>query len=412
MTNPKAPQGSGVDSSYAWCRLAASLALGTIGGVGMWSTVVILPAAQADFGVGRGTASIPIMLLMLGFGLGGVVLGRMADKLGIIPVMLAGIAAIGLGYGWAGMAPSFWQFALAHGLLIGLFGCAAVFGPLIADISHWFLRHRGIAVATAAMGNYLAATLWAPVVQHFTSTQGWRPTMIGIGLFCVITMLPLTLVLRRKVSRQDALVNAARASLGAETLGLSSRALQVLLIVAGIACCVAMSMPQVHTVAYCSDLGFGTAPGAHMLSLMMGFGMISRLASGFIADRIGGLPTLMISSVAQGSALVLYLLFSSLPSLYVISALFGLFQGGLVPSYAIIVRTYYPPHEAGTRIGLVLGATMLGMALGGWMNGVVFDMTGSYAAAFINGVLWNFLHIIVVLFLLLRSRPSRRLAMA
>ena len=412
MNNATDPGASGVDSSYAWCRLAASLALGTIGGVGMWSAVVILPAVQAEFGVGRGTASIPIMLLMLGFGLGGVVLGRMADRFGIIPVVLSGIVALGLGYVWAGMASSFWQFALANGLLIGLFGCAALFGPLMADISHWFFRNRGIAVAVAAMGNYLAATLWSPVVQHFSATQGWRATMIGIGVFCVVTMLPLTLVLRRKVSRQDALANAARASLGADALGLSPRALQVLLMVAGVACCVAMSMPQVHIVAYCGDLGFGTAPGAEMLALMMGFGMISRLACGFVADRIGGLATLMISSVAQGSALVLYLGFSSLPSLYVISALFGLFQGGLVPSYAIIVRTYYPPQEAGARIGMVLGSTMLGMALGGWMNGVVFDVTGSYAAAFINGVAWNALHMAVVLFLLMRSRPDRRLAMA
>jgi len=395
---------SGIDSPYSWVRLTASLLLGTIGGVGMWSAVVILPAVQKEFEVGRGTASLPIMLLMVGFGVGGVVLGRVADRVGIIPVLLAGIAALGLGYAWAGLAPSFWQFVAANGLLIGGFGCAAVFGPLMADISHWFHRRRGIAVAVAAMGNYLAATIWSPIVQHFTEAHGWRATMIGIGIFCVVTMLPLTLVLRRKVAAHDVKANAARVTLTPESLGLTPRSLQGLLMFAGVACCVAMSMPQVHIVAYCGDLGYGTAPGAMMLSLMMGFGMVSRLASGYMADRIGGLGTLMISSIAQGLAVALYLAFTSLPSLYVISALFGLFQGGLVPSYAIIIRTYYPANEAGARIGMVLGCTMLGMALGGWMNGVVFDLTGSYAAAFLNGVLWNVAHAVVVAFLLLRSR--------
>ena len=393
-----------IDSRYAFWRLAASLALGTIGGVGMWSPVVILPEVQAEFGVGRGTATLPITLLMIGFGLGGVLLGRAADRFGIVPVILAGIAALGLGYVWSGLAPSFWQFALANGLLIGTFGCAAVFGPLMADVSHWFRRYRGIAVATAAMGNYLAATLWSPVVEHFTVTQGWRPTMIGIGIFCVLAMLPLTLVLRRTVPLAEALAEAARGALGAAALGLSPRLLTGLLMFAGFACCVAMSMPQLHIVAYCGDLGYGTGPGATMLALMTGFGMVSRIASGLLADRVGGLATLLINSVLQTLAIALYLGFTSLPSLYVIAILFGLSQGGLVPSYAIIIRAYFPPSEAGARIGLVLACTMLGMAVGGWMNGVIFDITGSYTAAFINGVAWNVAHAALALFLLLRGR--------
>jgi MFS family permease len=205
--------------------------------------------------------------------------------------------------------------------------------------------------------------------------------------------------------------SAAAVAAGAQRgLGLSPGALQVALCIAGLSCCVAMAMPQVHIVAYCGDLGYGVARGAEMLSLMLGFGIVSRIASGFIADRIGGVATLLLSSVLQGLALLLYLFFNGLVSLYVISALFGLFQGGLVPMYAIIVRDYFSPREAGVRLGLVLMATLFGMAIGGWMSGVIFDLTGSYRAAFANGLVWNLVNVSIALWLLLR--PTGRVAHA
>jgi MFS family permease len=178
----------------------------------------------------------------------------------------------------------------------------------------------------------------------------------------------------------------------------------VLLVIAGIACCVAMSMPQVHIVAYCGDLGYGAARGAEMLSLMLGFGIISRLASGWICDRIGGLRTLLLGSFLQGVALLMFLPFDGLVSLYVVSAMFGLFQGGIVPSYAIIVREYFPLREVGVRTGIVLMATLFGMALGGWMSGAIFDITGSYRAAFMNGIGWNLLNLTIASWLLMRGR--------
>jgi MFS family permease len=189
---------------------------------------------------------------------------------------------------------------------------------------------------------------------------------------------------------------------------MSPAALQTLLVVAGLSCCVAMSMPQVHIVAYCHDLGYGGAPGARMLSLMLGFGVVSRLASGWICDRIGGRRTLLLGSGLQALALVLFLPFDGLVSLYVLSALFGLTQGGIVPAYAVIVREFYPPEEAGVRVGTVLMATVFGMALGGWMSGVIFDLTGSYQAAFVNGILWNLLNVGIAVGLL--RRPGRPLA--
>jgi MFS family permease len=188
--------------------------------------------------------------------------------------------------------------------------------------------------------------------------------------------------------------------------GLSLSTAQALLCIAGVACCVAMSMPQVHIVAYCADLGYGAARGAEMLSIMLTFGIVSRLVSGAICDRIGGLRTLILGSVLQGLALLLFIPFDGLISLYVISALFGLFQGGIVPSYAIIVREYFPPKEAGARVGTVIMATMFGMALGGWLSGEVFDLTGSYNAAFLNGIGWNLLNFSIALFLLWKLKKS------
>jgi MFS family permease len=427
----------GIDSRYAWLRLSVTLALMTIGATGMFVISVALPAVQADFGIDRSSVSSAYTMLMIGFGLGGILMGRLADRFGVaVPVA---IGAFGLGGGFiaAGLAPGIVSFGIVHGLLIGLLGTSATFSPLVADTSLWFERRRGLAVAICASGNYLGGAFWPPIVQHFIETVGWRQTYIGIGVMCLLTMLPLALLLRRRPpgvvdSAPAAQGNTAAAPAAAalpsqaaqvgqtgqlgqagplRPLGMSPAALQTLLCIAGVACCVAMAMPQVHIVAYCSDLGFGPARGAQMLALMLGFGVISRLASGWISDRIGGLRTLLLGSILQGLALLLFLPFDGLASLYVISALFGLFQGGIVPSYALIVRENFPASEAGGRVAVVISSTLLGMALGGWMSGAVFDYTGSYHAAFINGVAWNLLNLTIAVLLLRRAMrmPGRGL---
>jgi MFS family permease len=400
---------SEVESREAWVRLVVSLVLSAIGGVGMWSVVVALPAVQQEFAVARGDASLPYTLTMIGFGVASILLGRLADRVGIMIPVIIGAMSMALGYAGAAAAPNLWVYALAQGLLIGA-GSAATFAPLLAHVSLWFERRRGIAVALFASGNYLAGTVWPPIVQHFIQSAGWRATYFGIGVFIAATMLPLALLLRRPPPVVELSMSGPRAASRAATppLGLSARALQALLIIAGLCCCVAMSMPQVHLVAYCSDLGYGPARGAEMLSLMLGCGIVSRVSFGFICDRIGGLRTLLIGSSLQGLALLLFLPFNSLVSLYIVSALFGLFQGGIVPTYAIIVREFYPPREAGARVGLVITATIFGMALGGWMSGAIFDLTGSYRAAFVNGIVFNLINVSIALFLLRRStaRPA------
>ncbi len=400
---------SGVESPYAWARLFTSLLVSTIGGVGMWSVVVVLPHVQADFGVDRAGASIPYTATMLGFATGGVFMGKLADRFGVItPVILSAICLF-LGYIGAAYSTALWQYAILQGVLIGFLGCSAVFSPLMADISHWFDRRRGLAVGIAASGNYAAGTVWPPILQALIETIGWRHAYIAVGIACLVLMLPLTLVFRRPSPRNHVVAAHGGGTLG--QLPISKNALMTLLIIAGVTCCLAMSMPQVHIVAYCGDLGYGVARGAEMLAIMLGFGVISRLASGWISDRIGGVRTLLLGSALQMGTLCLYLPFDGLMSLYVVSALFGLAQGGIVPSYAIIVREYFPAAEAGTRVGIVIMSTIIGMAIGGWLSGAIFDWTGSYRLAFLNGIAWNVVNAAIALWLLY-NRPQRQLAAA
>lgn len=405
MTTTVSSQASspGIDSAHAWMRLGISVLLATIGGVGMWAVVVVLPAVQAEFGVDRAAASMPYTATMVGFAAGNVLVGRAIDRMGYwIPALIASVA-LGAGFLLASLTSSILQFTLVQGLLIGV-GTSAIFGPLIADISHWFNRRRGVAVTAAAAGNYLAGAIWPLAMPFVMQAEGWRFTYAAIGVVCLATMVPLILLLRRGAPRAGA--PGSPGSRPVQPISLSPAALQVLLVVAGLGCCVAMSMPQVHIVAYCMDLGYGVARGADMLSIMLAAGVVSRLASGFLADRIGGVKTLLIGSVLQALSLLFYIPFDGLASLYVVSLVFGLSQGGIVPCYAIIVREYMPAREAGQRVGIVMMATIFGMAVGGWMSGWIYDLTGSYAAAFLNGIAWNLLNIAAMVLLLWKARRS------
>ncbi len=402
---------SPLESRYAWLRLAVSTLVMSIGCAGMYVVVVVLPTLQQEFGIARADASFPFTATMLGFAVGGLVMGRIVDRVGVLaPVLFSAVGQLA-GFTLAAHAGSAWQFALAQGLLIGMLACSATFAPLLADISHWFDRRRGIAVAICASGNYIAGASWPPLTHWLIEQHGWRGAYQIIGIVGFLLLLPLASFLRRP-SPVDHPPPLHVPVTPPPPLALPPNVLMTLLCIAGVACCVAMSMPQVHIVALCGDLGFGAGAGARMLSLMLACGIVSRLASGWIADRIGGLRTLLLGAALQGIALVLFLPADGLVSLYVVSALFGLFQGGIVPSYAIIIREYFPAQEAGRRVGAVVMATLLGMALGGWMSGAIYDYTGSYTAAFANGIGWNLLNVTIVTFLLWRLPARGRLAIA
>lgn len=394
-----------IDSPYAFRRLIATLLLMTLGAAGMYVISVALPQVQSDFGISRSDASMPYTLLMVGFGVGGLWMGRLSDRYGVQVALVVGAAGTLAGFVWASLAQGIWSFALAHGLMLGFLGAGSTFAPLVADTSLWWNRRRGIAVAVCTSGNYLAGAIWPPVAQFGLTAIGWRQTYLMIGIVCGAGMLLLALAMRRRPPLPVAASHARMPTRQSDRpFGLRVGTAQALLCAAAIGCCLAMAMPQVHIVAYCSDLGFGPARGAEMLSLMLACGIVSRLGSGLICDRIGGVRTLLLGSFLQGVALLMFIPFNGLVSLYIISAMFGLFQGGIVPAYAIIVREYFPPLEAGRRVGAVMLASLAAMALGGWVSGAIFDLTGSYRLALINGVFWNAVNLSIAVWIYLRVR--------
>ena len=393
------------DSAYSWLRLLVTVLIATVANVGLWAVVVVMPAIEAEFGADRASASLPYTLTMIGFALGNLVIGRIVDRFSVTIALIGAALGIALSFYLTTLAPSILMISAAH-LLVGI--CTGVgFGPLIADISHWFLRRRGIAVALVASGNYLSGAIWPTLLADILAESGWRQVYVLLAVITLATVIPLSLLLRRRVPDEAHGIAQTASDLRAKSAGMSPRMLTWLLGLAVIGCCVAMSMPQVHIVAYCVGLGYGPAVGAEMLSLMLLGGVVSRLVSGLAADKLGGLRILLIGSTLQCLALFFYLPYDGMVSLYVISAMFGLAQGGIVPSYALVVREYLPAREAGARVGFVVMLTIVGMALGAWMSGWIYDLTGSYQWAFLNGILFNGLNLAIVLLLLLRSRPRR-----
>ncbi len=397
-------QASPLDSPYSWRRLVISVAVSTVGSIGMWAIILVLPQVQKDFGIDRGDASLAYSATMVGFAFGNLLIGRFVDRFGIYLALVLAAIVQAAGFALAAISDNFWLFAIAQGALIGV-ATSVGFGPLIADVSHWFHRRRGIAIAAIASGNYLAGTIWPFFLNDVLITDGWRTAYAYIAIVLLVVMLPLAFALKKRPPHQTS--NTGLIDSVTRQTNLSPRALIILLSIAGVGCCVAMSMPQVHIVALCADLGYGVAVGGQMLSLMLAGGIVSRLLSGWLADHIGGVKTLLLGSVLQCIALFLYIPFDGLVSLYVVSLIFGLSQGGIVPSYAMIVREYLPAKIAGEQVGLVIMATVFGMAFGGWLSGWIFDQTLSYQAAFINGIAWNFLNIAIVGFILWQTTKRK-----
>ena len=394
--------------SYPLIRLAASLSLMTIGGSAMYAAVIVLAPAAQEFDTGRGAASLPYAFFMIGFGIGGVVMGRIADRFGIIVPGIIGSLSLPAGLYAASLAATITQFGLALGVLCGFLGASFVFAPMVADVSHWFTARRGLAVGVAISGSYVAGAIWPPVIQHLVDVAGWRATYVWLAVFTLCTMLPLCALLYRRPEIESADGgDAAIKPLQHRSLAMAPNLLQCLICVAGVGCCVAMAMPQVHIVPYVLDLGYPAARGAEMLALMLGFGIVSRVMSGWLSDRIGGLRTLLIGSLLQALVLVAFLAADSLTMLYATSIAFGLVQGGIVPSYAMIVRTFFPASQAGWRIGMAFLFTVCGMALGGWMAGAIYDATGSYTWSYINAIAFNVMNLTIAVSLLRRYTRLR-----
>ena len=377
-----------------------ALVIGLVANAGMWAVVVIMPAVEAEFALTRAETSLPYMLSMLGYGLGNFTIGRWVDRVGIATALIGASFGIAVSFFAATQASDIGVLAAVH-FVLGLFA-AVGFAPLMSDISHWFLKWRGTAMALVASANYLSGAVWPTVLAGVLAQSGWRAVYLTLAVITAVVVPFLAMLLRRQVP--DAAVGATVKTISnSANISMSPARLQICLGLAGVACCVAMSMPQVHIVSYCVGLGYGPVAGAEMLALMLFGGVLSRIFFGLLSDRLGGVRTLLLGSALQCLGLAFYLPYDGLVSLYTVSLIFGLSQGGIVPSYALIVREYMPAKEAGARVGFVLMMTIWGMALGGWMSGWIYDVSGSYQMAFLNGIMWNLINIGLVVALFFRK---------
>jgi len=388
---------------YPLIRLATVLALMTLGCSAMYAGVMVLEPLALELDTGRGNSSLIYGTFMIGFALGGVFMGRLADRMGIMIPALIGSLALPAGFYLAAHASSILEICLAFSLLCGFLGSSFSMAPLIADISHWFSRRRGLAVGIAFSGSYVAGAIWPPILQRMFDAQGWRESFVDLALLTLILMALLSLLLYPRSPINEQLPTASSTNSSLTNSAISAGTLQSLIYLAGFGCCVAMAMPQVHIVPYVMDLGHPAIRGAEMLGLMLGFGVISRIGSGWLSDRIGGLATLVLGSALQLAVLIAFLTGNSLVFLYGISIAFGLSQGGIVPSYTIILRAFFPPKQAGWRISTSFLFTVAGMAFGGWIAGLLYDLTGSYSVSFFNAIGFNILNLWVAASLLKKS---------
>ncbi len=388
---------------YPLIRLATVLALMTLGCSAMYAGVMVLEPLALELDTGRGNSSLIYGTFMIGFALGGVFMGQLADRMGIMIPALIGSLALPAGFYLAAHASSILGICLAFSLLCGFLGSSFSMAPLIADISHWFSRRRGLAVGIAFSGSYVAGAIWPPILQRMFDAQGWRESFVDLALLTLILMALLSLLLYPRSPINKQLPTASSANSNLTNSAISAGTLQSLIYLAGFGCCVAMAMPQVHIVPYVMDLGHPAIRGAEMLGLMLGFGVISRVGSGWLSDRIGGLATLVLGSALQVAVLIAFLTGNSLVFLYGISIAFGLSQGGIVPSYTIILRAFFPPKQAGWRISTSFLFTVAGMAFGGWIAGLLYDLTGSYTVSFLNAIGFNILNLWVAASLLKKS---------
>lgn len=383
---------------------------------GLFLLVVALKEIAQDFDWPRTVPSLAYSFQFIGTGIGGIVMGYWFDRSGIGPVALLGAIMIGSGAILGSTVTAQWQLYLIYGLMMGLMGQAALFGPLVINVMRWFEQRRGFAVGLVVAGQSVAGAMWPPIFRHFNETAGWRETYLWYGVFVLATAVPLSLLLRRRQpeaapAEAGGGMSAAPAKAPAPRmtdLGMPPWMLQTVLCFAVVGCCVAMSMPLAHLVAHASDLGHATARAAEMLAVALATTLVVRLAAGtLLVDRFGGLVALLVFSGTQAAALSLYALVDGLWALYLVSVLFGFGYGGINLCYPVIVRRYLPAAEAGRRLGTVLLFGASGMALGGWLAGYVFDLTGSYTPAFLIGVAFNLANMLVIGTLIGRQ-PGRR----
>ena len=421
MAGPRTPDPGAKRRSFAIAVLVVSAWLVMTANGGMFLLVVSLKQMASDFGWPRAVPSLAYAFFFAGAGIGGIVMGWWYDRSGAGPVTLLGLTMIGAGAMLVSSVESRWQLYLVFGVMMGLLGYASIYGPLTINVMRWFRHRPGFAVGVVTAGEGLGGTIWPPVFRYFNETAGWRDTFLWFGVFVLVTALPVSAVLWRRRPARDAGIRDeggrivdARAEARAEApaahrqpIRLSTFAIQTAISLAIVGCCVSMAMPIAHLVAHASDLGHATARAAEMLAVALLVSTVVRLVVGaLVVDRFGGLVALLVFSGLQTAALLLYAAADGLLALYAVSVLFGIGYGGVNVCYPVLVREHLPRAEGGRRLGVILLFGTLGMALGGWLAGHIFDTTGGYMLAFLAGAAFNVTNLIIVAGLIIRTRAG------
>jgi MFS family permease len=379
-----------------------------------WVAVVSLKAIAADFGSGREAPALAGSLGWVGVGVGGIVMGRIAERVGVRWTVMFGAAMVCVGLAISSLGQP-WHLFVGHGLFIGFIGNGGINAPLYVYVSKWFDRHRGSALALISSGVYIAGAIWPPVFERAVAAVGWRQTMWTYGLFEVAVIVPLAAVFLRAPPEIPRKYAGKFANTGAgKVIGWPPALVHGLLCAAAFLCCMPMALPQAHLVAFCSDLGIAPSHGAAMLSVVLGSGFLSRQLWGAFSDRAGGPVTLVVCSACQAMALTAFTMTQDEIGLFTVAAFFGLGFGGLVPAYVLTLRALFPASEASWRVPMLLMFSGSGMAAGAWMGGALYDWFGYYAPAFAAAIIANLLNLAIVAVLLLRQQvwPRRAFGMA
>ena len=399
-----------LEGPASWRAAAVTLAILSVSYGAPLLVVVGMVTIQTDLGTDRSVLALAGALVWIGTGLGGVVMGRVAERIGMRTTACFGAVMMAAGLALSATG-RIWAIYVGHGVLMGLLGNGAIYPPLVIYISRWFDRRRGTAIALISSGQYVAGVVWPWLIERSMARFGWRAAMLGFAVVVVGVILPLALLFLRPPPEPVAAPasRSGRARTGKRAgavLGMRPRTAQVMICFAGFCCCVPMSIPPAHLVAYCGDLGIGAAQGAAMLSVLLGCAFVSRQLWGLFADRYGGLRTVLTGSALQALAIVAFLLTQNEAGLFAVAAGFGLGFSGIIPGYVLAIRELFPAIEASWRVPLVLFTSMGGMAFGSWFAGVLYDHFGYYAPAFGVGVLFNLANLAVVVFLIVREGHS------
>ncbi|MFO1083231.1 MAG: MFS transporter [Reyranellaceae bacterium] len=398
---------AGVDSPAAWKTAWIVLVLLSVSYGSPLLIVVGMRTMQEQLGTDRSVIALAGSLVWVGTGAGGILMGWLADRIGLRPTVIFGACMIAGGLALSATG-SVWAVYVGHGLMVGLLGNGAVYPPLLVYVSRWFYRRRGAAIALISSGQYVAGVIWPSLLEQGIALVGWQWVMLGFGAVVLVVVVPTTFFLGAvPVVPQPAQAQASAAA-SRRIAGLPPNLVQVLLCIAGFCCCIPMSIPQGHLVAFCGDVGIRAAHGAAMLSVMLGAAFVSRQAWGALADRIGGLRTVLAGSACQAVAIACFLLTQDEAGLFVVATIFGLGFSGIIPAYSVAIRDLFPAAEASWRIPLTLFTAMSGMAFGSWFAGSLYDHFGYYAPAFAAGVGFNILNLLIVGYLVGRTGSSRR----